>query len=147
MNNFLSQFDAPVQNRVMVEIVIAACGLELAGFLTNEDLELYYNISRGGHDMGYISKGWDDPGFRIGDLILLKEGQKDDAARACSKEILNHCAVNGIAVTAEMRDDIYELALDGVIYTEGFNKATFIKTLETLNECAEKVRALLSVQE
>jgi hypothetical protein len=34
--------------------------------------------------------------------------------------------------------------MDGVIYSEGFNKDTFIKTLETLNECIEKAESLLA---
>ena len=38
-----------------------------------------------------------------------------------------------------------ELHLDGVIYSEGFNRETFMKTLDTLRECVKKVRALVGV--
>jgi hypothetical protein len=34
-------------------------------------------------------------------------------------------------------------ANEGVIYSEGFNKDTFLKTLETLNECVEKAQDLI----
>ena len=37
-----------------------------------------------------------------------------------------------------------EIHMDGVIYSEGFNKDTFMKTLETLNECIEKAESLLA---
>jgi hypothetical protein len=38
-----------------------------------------------------------------------------------------------------------ELHLDGVIYSEGFNRETFMKTLDILRECVKKVRALVGV--
>jgi len=37
---------------------------------------LYYDITRGRHDMGYIAKGWEDPGFRIGDLVRSIRGRR-----------------------------------------------------------------------
>jgi hypothetical protein len=37
-----------------------------------------------------------------------------------------------------------EIHMDGVIYSEGFNKDTFMKTLETLNECIEKAESLIA---
>jgi hypothetical protein len=65
----LSQSEAHIRNRMMVEKISKECGLKLSGFLANDELELYNDLKRGRHDMGYISKGWEDPGFRIGDLI------------------------------------------------------------------------------
>jgi hypothetical protein len=43
---------------------------------------------------------------------------------------------------SEQRRETTEIVLDGVIYMEGFNRATFLKTLEALNMCVEKVEAL-----
>ena len=64
----LSQCVVHIRNRKIVEGIARECGLTPARFLANEALELYYDIKRGRHEMGYISKGWEDPGFRIGDL-------------------------------------------------------------------------------
>jgi hypothetical protein len=45
----LSQCEAHIQNRVIVEKIAKECGLKLAGFLANDELELYYDLKRGRH--------------------------------------------------------------------------------------------------
>jgi len=139
----LSQCEAHIQNRVMVEKIAKECGLKLTGFLANDELELYYDLKRGRHDIGYISKGWEDPGFRIGDLIEF-EKSKEELFKGNAYEILRFCAANGIVLTVEETRDTITLQMEGVIYSEGFNKDTFLKTLETLNECVEKTQELLA---
>ena len=138
----LSQCEAHIQNRVMVEKIAKECALKLSRFLANEELELYYDLKRGRHDMGYISKGWEDPGFRIGDLIEI-EKSKEELFKGNAYEILRFCATNGIVLTVEETKDTITLQMEGVIYSEGFNKDTFLKTLETLNECIEKAETLI----
>jgi hypothetical protein len=138
----LSQCEAHIRNRMMVENIARECGLKLSRFLANDQLELYYDLKRGRHDMGYISKGWEDPGFRIGDLIEM-EKWKEESFKANAYEILRFCATNGIVITVEETKDKITLQMEGVIYSEGFNKDTFLKTLETLNECVEKAQDLI----
>jgi len=138
----LSQCEAHIRNRMMVENIARECGLKLSRFLANDKLELYYDLKRGRHDMGYISKGWEDPGFRIGDLIVM-EKLKEESFKANAYEILRFCATNGIVITVEEGKDTITLQMEGVIYSEGFNQDTFLKTLETLNECVEKVQDLI----
>jgi len=138
----LSQCEAHIQNRVMVEKIAKECGLKLSRFLANNELELYYDLKRGRHDMGYISKGWEDPGFRIGDLIEI-EKWKEESFKVNAYEILRFCATNGIVLTVEETKDTITLQMEGVIYSEGFNRDTFLKTLESLNECIEKAKELI----
>jgi hypothetical protein len=138
----LSQCEAHIRNRMIVESVAGECGLKLSRFLANDQLELYYDLKRGRHDVGYISKGWEDPGFRIGDLIEM-EKWKEESFKANAYEILRFCATNGIVMTVEETKDTITLQMEGVLYSEGFNKDTFSKTLETLNECVEKVQKLI----
>jgi hypothetical protein len=52
---------------------------------------------------------------------------------------------NGIGISVQETADSIELTLDGMIYTEGFNRETFRKTLGTLRETVQKVRALVGV--
>lgn len=139
----LSQCEAHIRNRMIVEHIARESGLKLSRFLANDELELYYDLKRGRHDMGYISKGWEDPGFRIGDLIEI-EKSKEELFKATAYEILRFCATNGIVMTVEEGKDTITLQMEGVIYSEGFNKDTFLKTLETLNECIEKAQELLA---
>jgi len=129
----------------MLETIVKECGLKLSLFIANDELELYYNLKRGRHDMGYISKGWEDPGFRIGDIIEIPKN-KLDSFKANVYNILRFCATNGIGMTVSETKDAVTIHMDGVIYSEGFNKDTFMKTLETLNECVEKAESLLAVE-
>jgi hypothetical protein len=115
--------------------------MTLSGFSTGDSLELYYDIARGQQDIGYISKGWEDPGFRIGDLIQIPK-RRAAQFRSTIKQIRKLCAVNGIGVTVERTKDTIEIQVDGVIYNEGFSKKTFKKTLETLNECVQNIRQM-----
>jgi hypothetical protein len=139
----LSQCAEYIHNRTIVEAIAKECGLKLSRFITNNDLELYYDIKRGRHDMGYISKGWEDPGFRIGDVLIVPK-RKIGSLKAGIYELLKFCATNGIALSIEEGRETVEIQMDAVIYSEGFNKHTFMDTLETLNECIEKAESLLS---
>jgi hypothetical protein len=134
--------DLHLQSRQHVEEVAKACKMELSGFLTNEALELYYNIMAGGQDMGYIAKGWEDPGFRIGDLISIPKSRTPKYKTAAA-QIRKTCATNGIGITVKRTKDSIEIQMDGVIYADGFNKKTFTQTLETLQECTQKVRNMI----
>jgi len=138
----LSQCLAHIQNRMLVEGIARELGLSLARFLTNDALELYYVIKRGRHEMGYISKGWEDPGFRIGDLVEIGEWDRD-VLKAHSHHIMRFCAMNGIAMTIQETPTTIALQLDGVIYSEGFNRDTFLQTLDSLNACVEKIHTLI----
>lgn len=138
----LSQCEAQIRNRMTVEGIARECGLSLTGFLTNDALELYYDIKRGRHDLGYISKGWDDPGFRIGELVEIGPWEAD-AVKANTPHLLRFCATNGIALTVQETPTTLTIQLDGVIYSEGFNRNTFLQTLDSLNACVEKIHTLI----
>ena len=127
---------------MIVEDLARACGLTLAGFLTNDALELYYDIKRGRHDLGFIAKGWEDPGFRIGDLVDI--GWWDaDLVKANAAQIMRSCARQGIAMTIQEAPLTTTFQLDGVIYSEGFNRDTFLQTLDSLNACVGRIEVLI----
>jgi hypothetical protein len=138
----LSQCAAHIRNRMIIEGIARDCGLSLTGFLTNDALELYYDIKRGRHNLGFISKGWEDPGFRIGDLVEV--GRWDgEVLKANSQQIIRFAATNGIAMTIQEAPITMTLQLDGVIYSEGFNRETFLQTLDSLNACVDKIHTLI----
>jgi hypothetical protein len=138
----LAQCHRHIQNRAMVEGMAKESGLQLDGFRTNEDLELYYDIAKDGHDVGFISKGWDDPGFRVGELLVLPADTLD-AFRARATQIMDFCSTNGVVCTGRLTPVGLELSLLDNIYSEGFNIATFLQTLEAVHDCAAKVRAIM----
>ena len=127
---------------MIVEGIARDCGLTLAGFLTNDALELYYDIRRGCHGLGFIAKGWDDPGFRIGDLVEIDPWEAD-AVKANTHHPTRFCATNGIALTVQETLTTLTIQLDGVIYNEGFNRNTFRNTLDSLNACVDKLHTLI----
>jgi hypothetical protein len=139
----LSQCAAHIRNRMIVEGIARDCGLSLTGFLTNDALEMYYDIKRGRHGLGFIAKGWDDPGFRIGDLVEIGPWEQD-VFKAHAADLARYCSTRGIAMTLVTKNSMSaEIQMDGVIYSEGFNRVTFQKTLESLNECVEKIHSLI----
>ncbi len=140
----LSQCTARVRNKTIVERIAQECDLTLSGFRSDATLELYFDLAGGQQDLGYIAKGWDDPGFRLGDLIAVPQ-PKALTLITNAFQVMKLCATNGIGISVQETADSIELALDGVIYTEGFNRETFRKTLGTLRETVQKVRALVGV--
>ena len=119
-----------------------ACRLKLSGFKVDNDLEIYYDLKCGRKEMGSISKGWADPGFRIGDLLTIPKS-KAGQIKACIRPIREFCAVNGITITVTKTKESIDIYMDGVIYSEGFNKKTFVSTLDTLHECVKKAKELI----
>src|SRR5262249_36277157 len=118
------------------------CGLKLAGSRSDPHLELYFDITRGEEELGYIAKGWDAPGFRVGDVVEVSP-KKTATLMTNAFQIMRVCATQGIGISIDERLGGIELALDGVIYSEGFNRETFKQTLDAVCDCTQKVRGLV----
>lgn len=138
----LAQCHRHIQNRMAIEGMASESRLKLDGFRTGEDMDLYYDIAKDGYDIGFISKGWDEPGFRIGELLILP-AEAVDAFRRRAPEIMDFCSTNGIVCTGKLTPEGLELSLIDNIYSDGFNIITFVQTLEAVQACAERVRQLL----
>lgn len=138
----LAQCHRHVQSRTTVEGMAKEAGLQLDGLETNEELELHCDISKDGHDVGFISKGWDVPGFRVGDLLILP-AESLSAFRERATEIMDFCSTIGIVCTGRLTPVGLELNLEDNIYSEGFNIATFLRTLEAVHTCAARVQAIV----
>ena len=136
----LTQCLAQFQNQKLIEQALAACKLQPSGFLTNEHLELYFNIAKGKHDVGYISKGWEDPGFRVANILVVPKS-KIETEKQKVPMLMKFCATRGIAVTADPNEDgDIEFQMDSVIYSDGFNKRVFSQVLECLADCMAKAK-------
>lgn len=131
------------RNRALIKRIAQDCQLALSGFRANEHLEIYYDINRGEQELGFISKGWDDPGFRIGDLIILPITKIDDF-KSNVNEILAYCATNGMVITTSIEQEGFVIAIDGIIYCGGVNRLTLSAILITLRDCIEKVHSIFN---
>jgi hypothetical protein len=139
--NALDKCLGQAETRRVVESVAAEAGFALSNFMTNATLELYYEIRHGNRNVAYISKGWDDPGFRVGEVVDFQELQGVSFLWT-GVELKRYCATNGIGITFEQRGETTGVQLDGVIYREGFNAAVLLKTVDALMACTAKLRAL-----
>jgi len=76
-------------------------------------------------------------------LVQIPKGQSP-RLKAMITQIRKVCATNGIGVTIEKTKDSIDVQMDAVIYSEGFNKGTFKKTLDTLCECVQNVEEMIA---
>lgn len=124
------------EDRTIVETAILVSGCSATGFLCNEDMELYYDIAKDGQEVAFISKGWDDPGFRLGELVTVPgdiAGRLDD--------VKNYCDTNGVVMSSQKNEEAdYEVVLELVIYCTGFDGRTFAQALSTLIDCSDKLK-------
>ena len=139
----LTQCQSHVRNRIIIEGIGKECGVTLSGFLADEHLELYYDLKQGRHDVGYISKGWDEPGFRIGNIVEVPKWKVADMKEHVYA-LLQFCATRGVTVTLEEKEKSIEMQLASVIYLEGLNKRVLVQVLHYLQECVEKAHELIA---
>ncbi len=117
--------------------------LELKNFTSNDNLDFYFDISRHGRDICYVYKGWDDPGFRMGELIELDKSAPDFKGRFY--EIFKICSGRLISIgLQEQKKESLTLVLDIGIYKIGFNAKVFKKAIEDLAYILTEIGPLLS---
>ena len=131
----LDQCRAQLENRTLVESALLISGHEGANFSWNDQLELYYDIKRDGEQLGFISKGWTDPGFRVGEVVMIPaEDIANFTARA--EGVHDLCSTNGFACTVTMTPDHCEVLIECVIYCTGFDGRTLSQSLAALAKCS-----------
>ena len=139
----LLQCAAQIRNRQIVQKTAKECGFKLSRFISNNNLELYYDIKQGRHAVGYISKGWDEPGFRIGDVIIVPKA-KNAVLKANAYTLLSFCATRGVVLTFNETAEGVEIHMNASIFSDGFNSKVFEQSLNYLNVCVENVEKLLA---
>ena len=140
----LAQCRQQIQNRATIEDMAREAELQLSGFRTSEELELYYDIGQKGRNMGFVSKGWDEPGFRIGEVLSLPTEAVDAFCKRAPK-LMDFFSTNGVTCTWRFMPDGLELSLMDNIYSEGLNLATLLHSLEAVNQCVCRVKSLLNL--
>ena len=138
----LSQCGHALSDSALVEAIARTLDYGLSGFQSDEALGLYYDVARGDAELGYISKGWDDPGFRLGDILDLPP-DAIEAFRQNADTILEICASQLVAVGVRSSTASFELDLTIPIYEGGLNPETFSAAFDNLSECARRVREVI----
>jgi hypothetical protein len=124
--------------REWVESTLAAAGYDASDFISDKSLQVYLAITNGGQDVGFIAKGWTDPGFRIGELVAVPKGYPEHAEPP--EYLRDFCATNGVGLSRSPDFDDTYWFLEYVIYSSGFNAEMLLESLDTFIECTEKVK-------
>ena len=126
------------RNRALAEAAVTAAGYSASSFYSNKNLAVYFAMAAGEREVGFISKGWTDPGFRIGELVTVPEGYPEHAEPP--EYLRDFCATNGVSLTRSLDFDDTCWFLEYVIYSSGFNAEMLRESLDTFIECTEKVK-------
>lgn len=122
--------------RTEVETAVAVAGCRASGFLWNESLAIYCNIAKGGREVAFLSKGWDDPGYRLAQMLSIPRPQ---VARFHGRydALQRLLLTNGITCNVNPTSDGLQVVLEYLLYSAGFNGKALSQALTTLIECSE----------
>lgn len=130
------------ENIKLLEECAKKLKLELKSFNSNDNLELYFEIYRDSHDLCYAYKGWDDPGFRMGELIELDKRAPDFKERFY--EIFRICSGRLITIGLQKQGkESLSLALEIGIYKSGFNAKVFKEAVKDLADALAEIAPFL----
>lgn len=138
LNRFLQDWDR-------IPALAAEIGFEASGFQSDKKMALYWEITRRGEELGYIYRGWDDPGFGIGESLLVSA--EDGPILMAQAIVLSaFLAANGVCMTVDQLPfGGYCLNLNCCIYASGFNAGAVKEVVDTLAECSTTVKSLVGV--
>jgi hypothetical protein len=130
------------KNIKLLEDCARKLNLELKSFNSNDNLELYFDIYRNSRDICYVYKGWDDPGFRIGEFIELGKRAPDFKERFY--EIFRVCSGRLITIGIQkQRKESLSIVLEIGIYKSGFNPRVLKMAIHDLTAAISKITFLL----
>lgn len=130
------------RNIKLVKQCIKAIGLHSRGFISNDALELYFDLYKDNKNICYISKGWQDPGFRVGEFIEINKtipGFREkfyEIFRICSKDLIS-------VSVSETQDKSVGMSLEIGIYSEGLNAKVLRNATETLEQVLKNISKIL----
>jgi len=130
------------KNKKLLEDYARKLKLELKNFTSNDNLELYFDISRNGRDICYVYKGWDDPGFRVGEFVELDKVAPDFKERFY--EVFKICSGRLITTGLQkQKKELLSLALEIGIYKSGFNAKVLKEAIKDFTDTLAKIAPFL----
>jgi hypothetical protein len=133
----LVQCTSYCQHLRMLEKAAQLCGTQIAELMHDDVLELYCELVSSGRDDCSVSKGWDEPGFRFTQTVLVSPSAIPLIKH--NDELFRYCAARGVALSFEERDGLLEVGLDSVVYEDGFNERVLAQVIKYLDVCREEV--------
>lgn len=119
--------------------LVARSGLILRHLHMNEALELYVDVYQGSNDLGSVSKGWDDPGFRVQDVLYVSRAALPQF-KARIYEIVEACASQGCCFQIHTSQDRgIELELWTPLYGDRLHPGALKEAFRALAECRRRI--------
>ncbi|MBI4245421.1 MAG: hypothetical protein HY606_15135 [Planctomycetes bacterium] len=118
-------------------------GFTLNRLVVDSALEFYFDVYSGEKDIGYISKGWEDPGLRVGDILNISP----DETRKLKENILHlmkACSNQGVAVYFREKDNGIEIELWTPLYIDALTSRGLKDAFDALNECKRMISMIVS---
>ncbi len=130
------------KNIALVKKNAKKAGFKLERFISNKALEIYYDILKKGRGVGYISKGWTDSGFRVGEYFELEKGAPSFKEKFYSIHKLCSGNLISIGVTEKVPGKV-GISLEIGIYQGGFSAKVLKSAVETIDETTQKIRQVI----
>ena len=137
-----SQYLAQIKDVKMIEQSANNLGLELTDFLSNRALELFYEIKKEDRHICVIYKGWDDPGFRLSEILTCHPKNVELIQENIGKASQT-CANEGITFHVDVSSEGLGIELAINIYQEGFNTGVLKEAVKTLEYTVNKIKEML----
>lgn len=102
--------------------------------------EFYFDLYKGSQSLGYVSKGWRDPGVRVGDLLRVS---RQDAGRIKRhiKVLLDACASQGTTLQLSAgADGVVELHVWTPVYGAVLTAQGLHEAMQALQACKRRIR-------
>jgi hypothetical protein len=103
-------------------------------------MEFYFDLYKGSQSQCYISKGWDDPGVRIGDLLRVA---RQDAGRIKQRitTLVDACASQGVTLQLRVAPGgEVELHVWTPVYGSALTPRVLHEAVKALQECKRRIR-------
>ena len=127
-----------------IHAVATELGLEVSGLRSDADLALYWDLTHDGRDVGFIYRGWDDPGFGIGECLPVS-GDEMPVFMAQADSAIRLLATNGLTLTTSpIPGGGCWLNMTTVIYSDGFNAGTVGGALGAIGTAVRGVREMVA---
>jgi len=132
------------RNKRLLRRYIRERGLTLANEDTTEKLQIYFEITFEKETLAFISRGWDESGFRLGQVLNISKSHELEL-RKHPKEISHFLASNGVAITADEDEakGLHYLNLTINIPDAGFNRETLLDALTVLTACVTRIKGII----
>ena len=119
--------------------LVARSRFILQNFHTDEALEFYADVYQGSKDLGSVSKGWNDPGFRVQDALYIRRAALPKF-KARIYEIVEACASQGCCFQIHASQDRgIQLELWTPLYGDRLHPGALKEAFQALAECRRRI--------